>query len=134
MAEFEASQVIDRSAQEAFAYASDIHNLPTFLPTTTVAEPAGPDRIHVAGETPGGGYDSEGLFRARPEQLRLEWGSEGTDSYSGWLQVFDSGPENSGRCEVTLHLSFRDEAEQPTDSADHGISEALQRLKEQLEA
>ena len=116
MAEFEASLVIDRPAADVFDFAAQVGNLPTFLPTTTVAEPAGPDRIHVAGDTPGGHYDTEGLFRARPEQLRLEWGSDGTDDYSGWLQVFDSGPAGAARSEVTLHLSFRDEGSQPTDA------------------
>ena len=39
----------------------------------------------------------------RPEQLRLEWGSENSPDYAGWLQVEHAEP---GHSSVVMHLSF----------------------------
>lgn len=132
MAEYEESQVVRRAPEEVFAYLADVSHLPAFLPTVSVAEDSGPDLVHVAGSTAGGhDYDAEGLFRARPEQRRLEWGSRHDGHYSGWLQVFDSG---AGDCEVTLHLSFFGHTEGDANRVDPEIGAALGRLRDLLEA
>jgi hypothetical protein len=46
---------------------------------------------------------ADGLVGVRPEQLRLEWGSEDSPDYAGWLQVEHAEP---GHSSVVMHLSF----------------------------
>ena len=49
------------------------------------------------------GVHADGLVGVRPEQLRLEWGSEDSPDYAGWLQVHHAEP---GHSSVMMHLSF----------------------------
>ena len=87
--------------------------------------------MHLAGDRASSAYDSRGLFKARPGQLWVEWGSEDTGAYAGWLQVAHQG--DSATSEVTIHLSFFDKL----DKLYHGgraaaveaeLAEALDRL------
>ncbi|HEX5568601.1 MAG TPA: SRPBCC family protein, partial [Streptomyces sp.] len=76
------------------------------------------------------GQDVPALFRTRPEQLRAEWGTREGGSYAGWLQVAGIG---SGASEVTVHLSFFDEEQVPSQEAvDVSLDQALERLAEQV--
>lgn len=138
MAEYEASKVLDAPPEQVWAVVADVGRLAAWLPTMTVAEPAGTDQVHVEGEAHGHHYASEGFFRAEDDQRRVEWGSESRGGemadYAGWLQVADSG---AGGSEVTVHLSFFDEAQDlhtgdPDREIDHGIAVALDRLADQL--
>lgn len=54
-------------------------------------EPAGPNQVHVEGESGSGRYSATGLIGVRPEQRRVEWGSQDSDDYAGWLQVAAAG-------------------------------------------
>jgi hypothetical protein len=47
--------------------------------------------------------EEDGRVRVRPAQLRVEWGSEDTPDYAGWLQVMHAEP---GHSSVLVHLSF----------------------------
>ncbi len=133
MAEYERSQVIAAAPEAVFGYVSAVENLPRYLATTRVAEPAGPNRVRVAGSVQGRDYDTEGLLRASPDQRRLEWGSEGDGRYAGWLQVYDYG---DGQAELNVHLSFFDEAagEVGPDEVEQGLATALQRVKDAVES
>ena len=88
-----------------------------------------PDVLRLTGSRGGVPYVLEGLWRARPEQLRVEWGSRGDGRYSGWAQVSDSGSDGSAS-EVVVHLSFLDEAarEGRAVGADAALRTALERL------
>lgn len=126
MSEFEGSRVLAVPPERAFSVLSDAAALPGWLPTVGYVEEPGPDLLRLAGERGGSSYDVTGLWRARPEQRRVEWGSRGTGRYAGWLQVMDHGQG----CEVVLHLSFLDEAarEGRAVGADEGIADALAGL------
>lgn len=120
-------------AETVFDILADVDSMERWLPTTMDVSTAGPDRVHVEGGGEGFHYDTEGLFRARKEQLRIEWGSEGPD-YAGWAQVYHSG---EGASEVNLHLSFFGDQPQAHDGADaekmrEGMREALERLEEEV--
>lgn len=106
---------------------SDVRRLPDWLPRVSVAEPADPGSgvdVRVEGELTG---STDGFWRVRREQLRLEWGepSRGGQeaSYAGWLQVEDSG---RGGSEVVVHLSFF------TGRAPKGVEEGLAQSLEAL--
>lgn len=120
-------------AEIVFDVLSDVDAMERWLPTAMNVESAGPDKVHVEGGEDGVHYDTEGLFRARKEQLRIEWGSEGPD-YAGWAQVYRSG---AGASEVNLHLSFFGDQPmshegQAAEQMRQGMREALARLEEEV--
>jgi len=101
--EYERTVTIDAAPEQVWSLVADPASLPAWLVRTTEADSPGPDLVHLTRETEGHPYELEGLFRAQPEQRRVEWGSRGVGDYAGWLQIADAG---EGRCSVTLHLSF----------------------------
>lgn len=103
MAEFEVERPMPLPAETVFAVASDVAHMAEWLPMTV--EPAGPNRLHVEGETRSGRYSASGLFGVRPEQRRVEWGSEDSDDYAGWLQVFEAGDGKRVRSRCTCPSS-----------------------------
>ena len=131
--EYEESRGMPADAEIVFDVMSDLPTMERWLPTAMDVEPAGPDRVHVEGGGSDFHYDTEGLFRAQKDQLRMEWGSEGPD-YAGWAQVYHSG---AGSSEVNLHLSFFGDQPQAHEGADaeqmrQGMREALDRLAEEV--
>lgn len=102
MAEYEQSLTVAASPDHVFDFVSDIQNLPRYLPTTHHAQAQDGERVRVQGEAGGRPYDSDGYFRVDRTEHRMEWGSDGENAYSGWLEV--DGDEESSI--VTVHLSF----------------------------
>ena len=139
MAEYEHTIVVNASADTVFDYVSDVRNMPRYLPTTHQAESQGPDRVRVQGEVRGRAYDSDGWLRLDRTEHRMEWGSDGENQYSGWMEV--EGDE--GGSAVTVHLSFvprrhqEVQFEQQTGDVDatiqQGLEAALRSIKSQCE-
>lgn len=120
-------------AEIVFDVISDVNSMERWLPTAMDVETAGPDKVHVTGGEDGVHYDTEGLFRAQKDQLRIEWGSEGPD-YAGWAQVYHSG---AGSSEVNLHLSFFGDQPMAHEGAAaeqirQGMRDALERLEQEV--
>ena len=118
-------------AEIVFDVMADVSRMEHWLPTTLDVRTDGPNRVHVEGDAGGHHYTGDGLFRARKEQLRIEWGSEGPD-YAGWAQVYHSG---AGSSEVNLHLSFFGDQKQAhaggaAENLRTEMQEALRRLEE----
>src|SRR3954447_11027553 len=88
-------------AQAVFEIVSDLEHLDEWLPTQVDVKPVREGEVHAQVEQRH--VDVDGLVRVRPEQLRGEWGGEGTPDYAGWRQV---EPAARGRSSVVLHLSF----------------------------
>jgi hypothetical protein len=133
--EYEESRGMPADAEIVFDIMADVSTMASWLPTTMDVETAGPDRIHIEGDAGDRHYSTDGLFRARKEQLRIEWGSEGPD-YAGWAQVYHGG---AGSSEVNLHLSFFGDQPQShrgrsADEVRKEMQEALARLEEQVAA
>jgi hypothetical protein len=105
MAEFEAERRMPADAEQVFAIVGDLDRLAEWMPA-----PIG----------------------VRPEQLRLEWGSEGSPDYAGWLQVEHA---EAGHSSVLMHLSFlgdQPEARRHGSAADEvrqWLDDALSRLE-----
>jgi hypothetical protein len=117
-------------AEIVFDVASDVDLMRSWL-TADVTD-AGPNRLHIAGELDGRPVDRIGLIGIRPDQLRIEWGSEDDDSYAGWLQVAHGG---AGASSVTIHLSFlgdQPEARGQQQQVETEIDGALQRLADHV--
>lgn len=104
MKEYQQSKKVQASADEVFAFVSDIQNLPKYLPTVHNAMPQQGERIRVQGEAGGHRYDSDGHFRVDKANRRMEWGSDGEHNYSGSLEVKEAGDKSA--CEVAVNIKF----------------------------
>src|SRR5581483_535545 len=105
MSEHERTISVDASPDEAFRYLSSVSNLTDFVPHLRNIREDEDD--HVFGIVDfGGGRQQEvsGFFRADEANRRLDWESDGTPGYSGWLTI---EPEGGNRSRVTIHISMR---------------------------
>jgi uncharacterized protein YndB with AHSA1/START domain len=129
MAEFEAERRMPAEAEAVFAVAGDLDRLPEWLPPSVDVVSLGRGEVHADVEQRD--VHADGLVGVRPEQLRVEWGSERTPDYAGWLQVQHA---EAGHSSVTLHLSFLgDQAEThpgaAADEVQHWLDTALENLE-----
>jgi hypothetical protein len=116
-------------ADRAFAFVSDLANLPRFVPTTRSAE--GQDgHVHVEGETAGGEYHDEGQFFVDPDRRLMRWGS-GASAYRGELSVTDTGPDRA-HVEVNLHFRDGNPHAPPARQIEQSLDQSLERLKTEL--
>lgn len=129
---YEESRSIHASAEQVFAFVSDVRNLPRYLPTTTWAEPQGEERVRLAGEVEGKAYEDDGYLRADERAMRMEWGAD-EHHYKGEMEV---RPAGTNMADVTVRLMFR---ERPQDGrasggpSDADIREGLRKALESIE-
>ncbi|NEY34086.1 SRPBCC family protein [Streptomyces sp. PRKS01-65] len=128
MTEYERSRTMPAQPEQVFDQAANVDQMETWLP----------DALHVRVEDPPAvtvhedrtDQDTSALLRARPEQMRIEWGTREQGSYTGWLQVAGVG---SGASEVTVHLSFFDDSHDPgRQEVLDALDGSLSRLEEQV--
>jgi hypothetical protein len=118
MSEHERTTMVNASAEEAFRYLSSVSNLTDFVPHLRNLREDEPDHVRGAvdfGE--GRRHDVSGFFRADPANLRLDWESDGTPDYRGWLQIVPAGR----KARVTVHISMRGAASEEA-PADPGLA------------
>lgn len=114
--------------EQVLDQAADVGRLDTWLPGDLHVEPDEPPAVTVHED--GTGHDTPALLSSRPEQMRLEWGTRENGGYAGRLQVAGL---DSGAGEVTVHLSFLDESNDPGGSAvADALDGSLRRLTEQV--
>jgi hypothetical protein len=149
MREYEQTQTIDALADEAFAWLSDVSNLPKYLPPVVGASIEGPAaednpgrRVRATLEYPGEGggkFDAEGYLAVDENRKRMEWGAEVERDYSGWLEVAEGA---DGESQVTVHLNFGERSVEPEmrertpegrDPLAEGISATLESIRRQIE-
>ena len=129
MGEYEHTTIVNSKPQQVFDFISDVNNLARYLPTVKNAMPQGSDRVRVQGEAAGHPYDSDGSYHVYKDRKRMEWGSDGENQYSGWLEVKDN--ERGASASVTVHLSFEPrpelahQYEQQSGDRDRTINEGL---------
>lgn len=147
MSEYEQTQAIGVAPDMAFAWLSDVGNLPDYLPPVTHASIEGPSdgsnpgqKVRTTLQYPGGegSFDAEGYFAVDEGHRRMEWGAEAGRDYSGWLEVAADGEGSL----VTVHLSFGERSVEPEmveetpegeDPLSEGISATLESIRRQLE-
>ena len=149
MREYEQTQTIDASADEAFAWLSDVSNLPRYLPPVIDASIEGPSsgdnpgqRVRATLEYPGEGggtFDAGGYLAVDENRRRMEWGAEVERDYSGWLEVAEGAGSES---RVTVHLNFGERSVEPEirertsegrDPLAEGVSATLESIRRQIE-
>lgn len=128
MTEYERSRTMPAQPEHVFDQAANVDQMESWLP----------DALHVnVGDLPAvtvhedrTDEDTSALLRARPDQMRLEWGTRDQGSYTGWLQVAGIG---GGASEVTVHLSFLEDSHDPGERAVRdALDTSLQHLEEQV--
>ncbi|PAN03481.1 hypothetical protein CJI59_00950 [Streptomyces sp. Alain-F2R5] len=128
MTEYERSRTMPAQPEHVFGQAANVGQLDTWLPRDLHVEPEEPPAVTVHEDRTD--QDTSALLSARPEQMRLEWGTREQGSYAGWLQVAGL---DSGASEVTVHLSFFDEGHDPGQRAVvEALDGSLRRLEEQV--
>ncbi|WCN05635.1 SRPBCC family protein [Streptomyces sp. M92] len=128
MTEYERSRTMPAQPEQVFDQAANVGQLDTWLPRDLHVEPEEPPAVTVHEDRTD--QDTSALLSARPEQMRLEWGTRDQGSYAGWLQVAGLG---TGASEVTVHLSFFDEDHDPGQPAvAEALDGSLRRLEEQV--
>ena len=119
MSEHERTITVNARAEDAFRYLSSVSNLPEFVPHLRRIEEDETD--HVRGTVDfgeGNRHDVSGFFRADRANLRLDWESDGTPGYRGWLQIAPAGE----RAQITVHISMRGAAAEGAPAADAGFA------------
>ncbi|MBC8103193.1 MAG: SRPBCC family protein [Cytophagales bacterium] len=139
MPDYESSLPVNASPEAVFDFISDISNMPQYLPTTHHAEPQGEGRVRVQGEAAGHPYDSDGWIRLDRTEFRMEWGSDGENHYSGWMEVEGDDRQSI----VTVGLAFAPKPEQDARFEQQmgdrdatirdGLNKALESIKNILE-
>ncbi|OSC72613.1 hypothetical protein B5181_02930 [Streptomyces sp. 4F] len=128
MTEYERSRTMPAQPEHVFDQAANVGQLDTWLPRDLHVAPEEPPAVTVHEDRTD--QDTSALLSARPEQMRLEWGTREQGSYAGWLQVAGL---DSGASEVTVHLSFFDEGHDPGQRAVvEALDGSLRRLEEQV--
>jgi carbon monoxide dehydrogenase subunit G len=119
--------------EDAYAYLSEVSNLPRYFPritdveerdgdeveTTAVIEPPGEERQEVHGTA---------WFHADPDAHLVTWGSEGDNRYHGELEVSADGDGRSSHLRIAIHT----EADHP--GIEGAIDETLRAIGRQLAA
>jgi hypothetical protein len=129
MAGFDGSRAFEVTADALWAVVADPARLADWVPTMRLAQPSGKEEVHVEGESHGHPYSLDSMLRIDETERRLDWGTEGDDSYRGSLRVTER-PLGS---EVHLHVAIPDDRLGPSpDSAAaeirRGIDDVFDRL------
>jgi uncharacterized membrane protein len=134
MSEHERTITVHATAEDAFRYLSSVSNLPDFVPHLSGLREDETD--HVRGTVDFGDgkrHEVSGFFRADLANLRLDWESDGTPGYRGWLRIEPAGKQSR----VTVHISMRGAAseEAPADAglADDRIERAFNGVMRAIE-
>ena len=104
MSEHERTFTIRASAEEAYQYLSSIDNLPDFVPYLRSLREEEDDHVFgILDYGEGRRGEASGFFRTYPAERRLDWESDGTPGYRGWLKI---EPKGRDRARVTAHISM----------------------------
>lgn len=128
MTEYERSHTMPADPEHVFDQAANVDQMGDWLPEAlhVHAEKLPAVTVHEDRSD----EDTSALLRARPDQMRLEWGTREQGGYTGWLQVAGI---DSGASQVTVHLSFFDAGHDPGEKAvTDALDSSLRRLEEQI--
>ena len=119
---------IEVPADRAFAFVSNLDNLPRFVPTTRHAE-VDEGHVHVEGMSDGHSYHDDGQLYVDADRRLMRWGS-GASAYRGELSVSGAGE----KAHVEIHLHFSDSAAGQMSPAqvEQSLDQSLQRLRDEL--
>jgi len=138
MSEHERTVTVGVPAENAFRYLSSVSNLPQFVPHLSEIREDGENHVRGLAGTGGRQHKVSGFFRADSENRRIDWESDGTPGYSGWLEI---EPEGLERSRLTVHISMQSVAAQvgpehpglAVDRIEHEMDDVVGIVRELLE-
>ncbi len=128
MSEYSRSIDVAAAADAAFAFVSDVSNLPLYVPTTQSAEETGAGKVHVEGTAKGEHYADDGHIFTDAAARVMRWGS-GASAYRGEMTV----SEAAGGSRIALKLHFNAEHAPADAQVEKSLDESLAKLKAQLD-
>jgi len=129
MADYCSSIDIPVPSERAFAFVSDVANLPRYVPTTQRAN-ANAGHVHVEGVSHGASYANDGQLYVDAERRLMRWGS-GERAYRGELSVSEAN-EGVSHVEIKLHFSEGHGHVPPPEEVEQSLQESLERLRQEL--
>ncbi len=138
MSEHERTITVGVAPENAFQYLSSVSNLPSFVPHLRELREDENDHVFGIAEMEGRRWEMSGFFRADEANCRLDWESDGTPGYRGWLQIAPAGNKQS---RITVHLSMRSAAAEvppphpglAPDRIERSLDEVVGKLRDVLE-
>jgi uncharacterized membrane protein len=138
MSEHERTITVGAPPENAFRYLSSISNLPAFVPHLRDLQEDENGHLWGFADFEGRRSEISGFFRADGANCRLDWESDGTPGYRGWLQIAPAGKNQS---RVTVHLSMESAAAEippphpglASDRIERELDNVLSRMREALE-
>ena len=127
MHEYKGMIDIKASPEQVFRFLSSVGNIRDFLPHIKEARLDEESHVFAVGEIGGRRYEFDGYFRVTPENKRIDWGSDGTPPYRGWLEVREAG--DAARLEVHLFM----DVERPDQSAERALDDVLLTIRHRIE-
>jgi hypothetical protein len=97
MSEHERSTRVNVPAEAAFRVVSSLDSIPQFVPHIKEIREDHADEIFGVAEVDGRRWEFSGFFRVSPETRRIDWGSDGTPGYRGWMEMSSVGDQ---ACEI----------------------------------
>ena len=140
MGEYERTFTVNVPAGDAFRYLSSVDNLVDFVPYLQSLREEEDDHVFgVIDFGEGRRAEASGFFRTYPAEMRLDWESDGTPGYQGWLNV---EPQGRDRARVTAHISMPGgTAEAPlpdpalaSDRVERAFDSAVRAIRETIES
>jgi uncharacterized membrane protein len=129
MADFKASVTVHAAEGALFDYLADVANLPRYFVRMTSATPGDGEEVHTAARLPDGQeVAGDAWFRTDPAAGRIEWGSEGPNSYHGSLEITDA----AGNADVELRVHTTRVADGDSE-VQQGVDETLANIKRLVE-
>jgi uncharacterized membrane protein len=126
--EYEDKIDINAPVDDVFRFLSSVHDLPSYLPAMKEVRQEQGDHIFAVAEMAGKNVELNGFFRVDEESRRINWGSDGTPDYRGWLELRSGAPGTH----LTVHLSIAGDRDDPEiRTALEHVMQSIKRIVEQ---
>ncbi len=138
MSEHERTVTAHVPPENAFRYLSSVSHLPEFVPHLREIREEENDHVWGTAEMEGKRFEVSGFFRTDEASRRLDWESDGTPGYRGWMTIQPAGTDQS---RITVHLSMRSAASETPpphpglapERIERDLENAIGKLRETLE-
>jgi hypothetical protein len=112
---------------EAYRFLSSVHTLPVYLPFVRRARMDREDHVTLLMDHGGHQVEWHGYFRVSPNLGLVEWGSDSTPQYHGWMQV--QGEDRRPGCRIIFSL----QSSWPEDRTHRAVHSILETIRVALE-
>ena len=130
---------INASADEVYAYVTDVNHMPDFLPFPDKVTPVGEGKVRVQGKMSGQPFDKIAWFKADKDARTMQWGATTRNEYSGEMAINDLGDHSELAIDVRLGKmldmseSDRKEFEAHVPDIQTSLDQIGQTIKQQCE-